>query len=148
MTKDELAAQARQAIESWNAHDAEKVGSFFSNLAIVRDSADPDNAAKGRDAIVARAQMILDGFSDAKLEILSMSIDGSRVCTEWRFSGTHDGVFLGVPASAQRVVNLGAGVQEFDENGKIISENSYWDATVFLRAAGALPASLATATGS
>jgi steroid delta-isomerase-like uncharacterized protein len=148
MTKDELAARARQAIDSWNAHDAEKVASFFSNLAIVRDSADPDNAAKGRDAIVARAQMILGGFSDAKLEILTISVDGSRVCTEWRFSGTHDGVFLDVPASGQHVVNLGAGVQEFDEQGQIVSEHSYWDVTVFLRAAGALPASLATATGS
>ena len=104
-------------------------------------SADPDNAAKGRDAIVARAEMILGGFSDAKLEIVSISVDGSRVCAEWRFSGTHPGVFLGVPASGQRVVNLGAGVQEFDESGKIVSEHAYWDAAVFLRTAGALPAS-------
>lgn len=65
----------------------------------------------------------------------------SRVCTECRFSGSHDAVFLGVPASGQRVVNIGAGVQEFDENGKIVSEHAYWDATVFLRAAGAPPAS-------
>ena len=148
MTKDELAAQARQSFDPWNAHDAEGVASFYSNLAIVRDSADPDNEAKGRDAIVARAQMILGGFSDAKIEIISISVDGSRACTEWLFSGTHDGVFLGVPASGKRIVNAGANVQEFGEDGKIVSEHAYWDVTVFLRAAGALPTTLATATDS
>jgi steroid delta-isomerase-like uncharacterized protein len=148
MTKDELAAQLRQSFDVWNEHDAEGIAHFYTNLAIVRDSADPDNEAKGRAAIVARAQMILGGFSDAKLEIVSICVDGNRTCTEWRFSGTHDGEFLGVPASGQPIVNTGASVQEFDDEGKIVSERAYWDAALFLRQAGALPANLAAATDS
>jgi steroid delta-isomerase-like uncharacterized protein len=140
VTKDEVAAKVRQTFDVWNAHDAEEQAQFYSSAATVRDSADPGNAAKGQDAIVARARMILDGFSDAELEVVSIAVDGSRACTEWRFSGTHDGVFLDVPASGQKIVNLGATVQEFDEDGKIVSENAYWDVALFLREAGVLPA--------
>src|SRR3954451_11203940 len=143
MTKDEVAAKVRQTFEVWNRHDAEGQAQFYTSTATVRDSADPDNAAKGQDAIVARARMILDGFSDANLEVVSIAIDGSRACTEWRFSGTHDGVFLEVPASGRRIVNLGASVQEFDDDGKIVSENAYWDVALFLREVGVLPATAA-----
>jgi steroid delta-isomerase-like uncharacterized protein len=146
MTKDELAAQIRQSFDVWNEHDADGLARFYADAAIVRDAADPDNAAKGKDAILARAQMILNGFSDAKLEISTIFVDGSRACTEWRFSGTHDGEFLGVPASGQQIVNTGASVQEFDENGKIVTEHAYWDAALFLRQAGALSTTAATAT--
>ena len=142
MTKDEVTAKVRRTFEVWNAHDAEGQAQFYTSAATVRDSADPDNAAKGQDAIVARARMILDGFSDAKLEIASIAVDGSRACTEWRFSGTHDGTFLDVPASGNKIVNLGATVQEFDEDGKIVSETAYWDAALFLREAGVLPATV------
>jgi steroid delta-isomerase-like uncharacterized protein len=140
MTKDEVTAKVRQTLEVWNTHDAGEQAQFYASAATVRDSADPDNAAKGRDAIVARAQMILDGFSDAELEVVSIAVDGSRACTEWRFTGTHDGVFLDVPATGQSIVNLGVTVQEFDDDGKIVSENAYWDAALFLREAGVLPA--------
>ena len=143
MTKDEVATKVRQTFEVWNTHEAEGQAQFYTSSATVRDSADPDNAATGQDAIVARARMILDGFSDAKLEVVSIAVDGSRACTEWRFSGTHDGMFLDVPASGQMIVNLGATVQEFDGDGKIVSENAYWDVALFLRETGVLPAAAA-----
>ena len=52
-------------------------------------------------------------------------------------------MFLDVPASGKRIVNLGSTVQEFDEDGKIVSENSYWDVALFLRQVGVLPAAAA-----
>ena len=67
----------------------------------------------------------------------------SHACTEWRFSGTHDGMFLDVPASGNKIVTLGATVQEFGEDGKIVSENAYWDVATFLREAGVLPGTTA-----
>ena len=46
--------------------------------------------------------MILSAFSDAKLEMRSISVEGDRVTHEWTFTGTHDGEFLGVPATGGR----------------------------------------------
>ena len=143
MTKDEVTAKVRRSFEVWNSHDAEGQAQFYTSASTVRDSGDPDNAAKGQDAIVARARTILDGFSDGELEIVSIAVDGSHACTEWRFSGTHDGMFLDVPASGNKIVTLGATVQEFGEDGKIVSENAYWDVATFLREAGVLPGTTA-----
>jgi hypothetical protein len=41
--------------------------------------------------------------SDAKLQLTSSLINGDRACTEWRFSGTHDGAVLGVPATGHAI---------------------------------------------
>jgi steroid delta-isomerase-like uncharacterized protein len=138
MTKEELAAQICELFDAWNAHDADAVAQFYTSGAAVRDSAEPTNAASGTAAIAARARMILSGIPDAKLEILTISVDGNRACVEWRFSGTHDGEFLGVSATGRSVDNIGASVSEFDENGKIISETDYWDVARFLRQTGVL----------
>jgi steroid delta-isomerase-like uncharacterized protein len=148
MTKDELVAQTREIFDLWNAHDAPGLARFYVSGATVRDSAYPDNAATGQDAIVEHARVILDGFSDAKLELISITIDGNRVCTEWRFSGTHDGVFLSVAATGRSVDNLGATVTEVDQDGKVVSETAYWDAARFFSQTGALPAPPATGAAS
>ena len=138
MTKDELVAQAREIFGLWNAHDASGLARFYADGATLRDAAFRDNPAIGPDAIVERARMILGAFSDAKLEIISISVDGNRVCSEWRFSGTHDGVFLGVPASGLSDYNLGATVGEVDQDGKIVSETYYWDGARFFANVGLL----------
>jgi steroid delta-isomerase-like uncharacterized protein len=147
MTKDELVAQTREIFGLWNAHDAPGLARFYADGATVRDAAFPDNPAIGQDAIVERARMVLGGFSDAKLEIISISVDGNRVCSEWRFTGTHDGVFLGVPASGHSDDNLGATVTEVDQDGKILSETIYYDVARFFANVGLL-ASPATAAAS
>jgi steroid delta-isomerase-like uncharacterized protein len=144
MTKEELVAQTREIFAAWNAHDAPGIARFYASGATCRDAPYPDNAATGQDAIAERARRILGGFSDAKLELGSMCIDGNHICTEWRFSGTHDGMFLGVPASGLSYDNLGASVSEVDEDGKIVSETAYYDHARFYRLTGALPATAAT----
>ena len=148
MTKDEFEAQTRKLFDAWNSHDADSVAQFYTAGASVRDSTDPANTARGTDAIVERARMILGGFSDARLEILTTCIDGNRGCTEWRFTGTHDGEFLGVPASGQPVDNIGVNVDEFNDTGKITTETGYWDVARFLRQSGALPETATTAVAS
>ena len=138
MTKDELVAQAREIFGLWNAHDASGLARFYTDGATARDAAFRDNPAIGPDGAVERMRMILGGFSDTKLEIISISVDGNHVCSEWRFSGTHDGVFLGVPASGLSDYNLGATVGEVDQDGKIVSETYYWDGARFFANVGLL----------
>ena len=138
MTKDELVAQTREIFGLWNAHDAPGLARFYADGATLRDAAFRDNPAIGPDGAVERMRMILGGFSDTKLEIISIRVDGSHVCSEWRFSGTHDGVFLGVPASGLSDYNLGTSVAEVDQDGKIVSETHYWDSARFFANVGLL----------
>jgi steroid delta-isomerase-like uncharacterized protein len=146
MTRDELVAQIEGAYAAWNAHDKEAIASFYASDATVRDSADPDNPAVGSEAIAARAAAILSAFSDAKLEMRSISIDGDRVTHEWLFTGTHDGEFLGVPATGRPTQNMGASLERVNDEGLTTEETAYWDAAIFLRQVGVLPAPAATST--
>jgi steroid delta-isomerase-like uncharacterized protein len=140
MDRDQISALSDRLVDLWNARDADGIAELYAAEATVRDAPNADGAAHGREAIFARTRMILDGFSDAKLELLTRLIDGDRVATEWRFTGTHDGEFLGVPATGQPTENLGASVSQVDAEGKIVSESAYWDLANFLRQTGVLPA--------
>lgn len=139
MTRDEIVAQIEGAYSAWNAHDAHAVAGFYSSDATVRDAGDRDNPAVGSDAIEGRAKAILAAFSDAKLEMKSISVDGDRVVHEWRFTGTHDGDFLGIPATGRQTENIGASVERVNDDGLTVEETAYWDTATFLREAGALP---------
>ncbi len=139
MASDNISAQIEQLFELWNAHDADGMPALYAPGAAVRDATDPDGAARTPEAIVARARMILGGFSDARLDRLATTIHGDRAFIEWRFSGTHDGEFLGVPATGLSTENIGMSVVEFDADGRATSETAYWDAMRFLRETGVLP---------
>jgi predicted ester cyclase len=76
----------------------------------------------------------------------SISIDGDRVAHEWLFTGTHDGEFLGVPATGRQTRNMGATVERVNDEGLTVEETAYWDAAIFLRQVGALPRPTATST--
>jgi predicted ester cyclase len=45
----------------------------------------------------------LDGFSDPRNEILMILAEDDLVSAHQRWSGTHDGEFIGVPATGRRV---------------------------------------------
>ena len=147
MTRDELLAQFEAAYAAWNAHDAAAIAALYTSDATVRDSADPDNPAVGSEAIRGRAEAILSAFSDAKLEMRSISVDGDRVAHEWLFTGTHDGEFLGVTATGRQTRNIGASVERVNDEGLTVEETAYWDVAIFLRQVGALPEPTATSSG-
>jgi steroid delta-isomerase-like uncharacterized protein len=147
MTSESISAQIERLFDFWNAHDADAMPGLYAPGAIVRDATDPDAAARGPEAIVARARMILGGFSDARLQRLTTTIHGDRAFIEWRFTGTHDGEFLGVPATGLMTENIGISVVDFDADGRAISETAYWDAMRFLRETGVLPSATPRAPG-
>ncbi|MGH2892689.1 MAG: ester cyclase [Solirubrobacteraceae bacterium] len=148
MARGDITTSIERLFELWNAHDTAAMPELYAPGATIRDATNPDAPARGPEAIVARARMILGGFSDAKLERLSTTVDGERAFIEWRFMGTHDGEFLRVPATGVSTENIGMSVVQFDSDGRATSETAYWDAMRFLRETGVLPSAIAGALGS
>ena len=140
MDRNDANALSERLIELWNAHDVEGIADLYANTATLRDAANPDNVASGRDGIIAGTRLILDGFSDARLELLTRLTDGDLLAIEWRFTGTQDGEFLGVLATGQPTENGGASISRVGSDGKIASETAHWDLASFLRQTGVLPA--------
>jgi steroid delta-isomerase-like uncharacterized protein len=58
---------------------------------------------RGREGQKPAVQAFLDGFSDLHNEIELIVAEGDLVAAHQKWTGTHDGEFLGVPATGKRV---------------------------------------------
>jgi steroid delta-isomerase-like uncharacterized protein len=59
--------------------------------------------ARGREGQKAAVRAFLDGFSDLRNEILIILAEDDLVAAHQRWSGTHDGEFMGIAASGRSV---------------------------------------------
>lgn len=62
-----------------------------------------DGERRGRDGQRQAVAAFLDAFSDLHNEILILLAEGDLVAAHQRWTGTHDGDFLGVPATGKAI---------------------------------------------
>ena len=77
-------------------------------------------------------------FPDLHFKIEDQIGEGDKVVSYLTGTATHEGEFLGIPASHIKASLPAIVIQRF-ENDKIVEGYSLWDAFGFIRAAGALP---------
>lgn len=59
--------------------------------------------ARGHDGMRAFGEMFLGGFPDMHITIDDVIGEGDRVVTRGRWTGTHQGDFMGIPATGRSV---------------------------------------------
>ena len=62
-----------------------------------------DDELNGRDGQQQAVNTFLDAFSDLRNEILMLVAEGDLVAAHQRWTGTHDGEFIGIPATGRKV---------------------------------------------
>lgn len=77
-------------------------------------------------------------FSDIQWSIDRLVIEGDTVAARFELSGTHDGEFLGIPATGSAVVANASNFYRF-EDGLIVDEIGQPDVLSILGQIGALP---------
>ena len=112
--------------DAWNAHDAVAVAAVFADDARTRD-AGAEAWEEGRDAVQARAEMLLGAFSDFHLERLVLLIDGNRHADRWLMTGTNDGELMGMPATGRSVRVEGGTFTTLDDDGLVIEDVHFVD---------------------
>jgi predicted ester cyclase len=129
-------------VAAWNNHDPAGVAGAFSPDGYI-DSPVTGGPARG-DAIAQYAGGTFAGFPDFKLEIVNRQPMGDHgYADEWVMKGSWSGTFpggplKGVPPSGKPFVVHGSSILEY-QNGKLISENVYFDRLSLLGQIGALP---------
>lgn len=83
--------------EAINARDLDAVGRLLS------EDFTHDDERRGRDGQRAAVAAFLDGFSDLHNEILLLLGEDDLVAAHQRWTGTHDGAFLGLAPTGRRV---------------------------------------------
>lgn len=63
-----------------------------------------------------------EGFSDVQWKLEDMIADVDKIAVRWTLTGTHDGEFLGLPATGTKIKATMMNFYYFNENNKIIND--------------------------
>ncbi len=106
----------------------------YAEGAVVEDSMHRE-AFVGKDAIMARKDMITAAASQAEITVLNRIVVGNQVTAEWVATGIHTGDFPGLPASGRPFSIRGVTVV-IREQDKIVREALYYDVAELYRQLG------------
>ena len=87
--------------EMWNKADKSRIPEIFHSGFSFRGSLGP--VLLGRAQFAGYVDDVVKALPDFRCEILEMVEEAERVVARMRFSGTHQGRLLGVPASGRPV---------------------------------------------
>ncbi|MFI5128909.1 MAG: ester cyclase [Chitinophagales bacterium] len=93
----------------------------------------------GIDSARAYYANYLTGFSNISFTIKDVFGQGDKLVKHWNFSGTHTGVFFGIPATGKKVSLDGVTLVRMS-NGKIAEERDFFDNYEFMMQLGLIPA--------
>ena len=117
------------------------------NLGIVDELLAPDwqdhdampGMPPGRDGLKALASTLQRAFADTESSIDQQLTESDKVVWQWTFRGTHQGEFMGIPATGKRVALTGITIDRIADS-KLVERWSVTDTLGFLQQLGAIPA--------
>ena len=133
MGRDKSADLVASNFAAWNAHDADKVASLYTDDVVYEDVAF-GMVAHGHDELQKMAAGFFAGVPDFKLEIVSKTSMGNHGSVEWVFSGTDVGLYK----TGKKFSVRGASIYEL-RGGKFSANRDYYDTASLMRQVGVLP---------
>ena len=128
-------AIVRKRLEAENRHDVEATIATFHRPRYEVNGEESDGAGAVRDML----QELMAGFPDFTAEVGRIHHADDAVIGEGRVTGTHDGVFAGVPPTGRRVDYPAVVIFEFEED-RLMCEKVYFDGATILTQIGVLAA--------
>ena len=125
-----------QVIEAFNRHDAEAVGACYAEDTVLHHPGLPE-PLKGRDAIIAYDIAIFSAFSDARFAPLApVIVSGNQAVWQVLATATFDGPMpmpdgTVLEPNGEKISLEQAVVSTLDDDGQIVEERAYLDATGF-----------------
>lgn len=77
---------------------------------------------KGGAGYLSVVDFMRSGFSDVQWKAQQMIAEGNIVAVLWHLTGTHNGTFLGVKPTHQKISTTVMNFYYFNENGQIIND--------------------------
>jgi steroid delta-isomerase-like uncharacterized protein len=78
------------------------------------------------------------GFPDFHTDVLDQIAEGDRVVERWTVDGTHQGEFMGIPATGRRVHFEGMDISRL-QDGRLVEHWTQMDALTMMQQLGAIP---------
>jgi len=122
-----------------NAHDVDQFISYIADD-IVFDSVPMPPPLNGKEAVAGLVKSIFEGFPDFHIKLDSVMSSGNMVVSEYTITGTHQGIWAGIPPTGKSVRVKVLDVMEY-EDGKEKSLVEYFDSTTLMTQLGVMPTS-------
>jgi steroid delta-isomerase-like uncharacterized protein len=132
-------AVARKIYDVFNSGDLDSLDDVISQDAIDHDPQNPFGGTPGPEGTKQAIAMYRAAFPDLRIEVEAQIAEGDLVVTRWTSTGTHEGDMPGLPASHNKVMVTGIGIDRV-ENGKIVEGWNNWDTLGMMQQLGAVPA--------
>ena len=139
MLADNKAIVRRLYEEVWNKRRLELVNEIVSpsHALHIHNAAD---SSIGPEAYKGQVTLFLKGFPDLSFSIEDVVAEQEKVVVSWNISGTHEGEFMGIPATHKKVSVDGITIHHI-VNGKIMDSYVSWDALGMMQQFGVVLAS-------
>ena len=113
-------ALIRECFEDWNKGRSEAfMEKTTPDYAYYTPSGNPNPLS--REQAVENVKVFWKGFPDLKISIEEIIAKGDRLTTRFIIRGTHEGEFMGIPATGKKI-ELSAIIISRVENGKFVEE--------------------------
>ena len=123
MSAEENKRIAKEFFERiWNQGDESAIDEF---IPVDAAGNDPDFGS-GREGFKSQWRKWRQAFPDLHFECIDFVAEGDKVLTRWTFTGTHQGEFLGAPATGKKIKVEGMSLDRI-ENGLVAEGFDGWD---------------------
>jgi steroid delta-isomerase-like uncharacterized protein len=116
-------------------------------LEVIEEILDPEFAfiiptqaepIRGYEAFTNFVKYLHNAFPDIQFTVMRQTSEGNKVASRWSIAGTHQGEFLGVPASGHHLIDYGIDIFTI-KNGKIVSVHVNENDFGLMQQLGAIP---------
>lgn len=118
--RDDNKAAARAFLETAHTGDLDVLDTIVSPDYVLHDPGQPEEV-RGIEGAKAMVSAFRAACSDLRMTIEHQIAEGDLVATHYTARGTHDGEFLGVPATGQAVTVTGLCLSRY-RDGRIVEE--------------------------
>jgi steroid delta-isomerase-like uncharacterized protein len=134
---EENRAVIRRAYEElWNERNVAVVDELVAEDFL--NHAAPPDRRRGRQGLKDVVRMFEHAFPDFRYEVEDVVSEGEKVAVRDTFRGTHQGDFMGIPATGNRVTMQAIHIYRFSE-GKLAEHWVARDDLGMMRQLGAIP---------
>ena len=107
--------------EGWNKHNPDIIDKYFA-ANFVNHAGNTNNVDELKQFVTSG----LTAFPDVHFTADDQIAVGDKVVTRWTFTATHQGEFMGVPATGKQVTVTGINISRH-ANGKYVEDWGNWD---------------------
>lgn len=130
--RSEIESVERAFIERvWNGREYDYIDETHASN-FVGHWLTPEGMAVDRDGLEAFIRESHEGFSDFELSEEFLFVDGDAATVGFEVEGTHDGEYMGIPPTHERVRMTGIYVHRYEDD-EIVEAWASWDALGMLQ---------------